>query len=86
MITPVPGFRGNFNKKLSSPSSSSSSFHQKYFCSSQPKVLVKMCNYPKFHALLQTTLENCLKISTKAKHIHTQSMTQKVHSMCPTAM
>ena len=61
-------FSNNFSEKVLSLSSSS---HQNYFCPSQSKVLVSMWNIQNSHALLETTLENCLEASSKAKHMAT---------------
>lgn len=65
----MPVFDNNFNEKLLSLLLSS--LHQKCFCPSQPKLLVKMWNNQNSHTLLQPTLEKRLGASTKAKHVST---------------
>ena len=64
----MTGFNNNFSEKVLSLLSSS---HQNYFCPSQPKVLVSMWNDQNSHALLETTLENCLEASSEAKYMGT---------------
>lgn len=64
----MTGFNNNFSEKVLSLLSSS---RQNYFCPSQPKVLMSMWNNQNSHALLETTLENCLEPSSKAKHMAT---------------
>ena len=68
IISPMTGFNNNFSEKVLSLLSSS---HQNYFCPSQPKVLVSMWNDQNSHALLETTLENCLEASSEAKYMGT---------------
>ena len=64
----MTGFSNNFSEKVLPLASSS---HQNYFCPSQSKILVSMWNIQNSHALLETTLENCLEPSSKAKHMAT---------------